>query len=121
MRSGQLDRRVTIERPPVYDDPDLGPQPAPPGTPWDLVAARVPAQLMDDLPSKSERTAEGIKIAERPARVRIRYMSGITSDMRVTLHDGEDSSGNVVFQIAGGPAEIGRREWTEFTVKAYST
>lgn len=121
MRSGQMDRRITIERPPVYVDPVYGPQPAPPGTPWDVFGvARMPAQLMDDLPSKNERTEGALKIADRPARVRIRYLRGITSDMRVILHDGPDESGDQVFQIAGGPAEIGRREWTEITVEAYS-
>lgn len=117
MRGGQLDRCITIERPTTVDDPVYGPQPGG----WAVFGtARTPAQVMDDLPSKSESTTEGIKIAERPARVRIRYLRGITSDMRVTLHDGPDSTYDVVFQIAGGPAEIGRREWTEFTVKAYS-
>lgn len=117
MRGGQLDRRITIWRPAPVDDPVYGPQPGG----WSIVAARVPAQLMDDLPSKSERTDAGIKIAERPARVRIRYLRGLTSDMKITLHDGADATGDVDFQIAGGPAEIGRREWTEFTVRAYSS
>lgn len=115
MRAGQLDRRITIERPAPADDPVYGPQPGG----WALFgAARMPAQVWDDLPSKGESTtAGGLRLAERPARVRIRYQSGITPDMRVTLHGDTD----VVFQIAGGPAEIGRREWTEFTVRAYST
>lgn len=116
MRGGQLDRRITIQRPALVDDPVYGPQPGG----WEVVAERVPAQLMDDLPSKSERTEGGLRIAERPARVRVRYLRGITSDMKITLHDGADASGDVDFQIAGGPAEIGRREWTEFTVKAYT-
>lgn len=117
MQGGQLDRRITIWRPMQVDDPEYGPQPD-----WDPVpfAARVPAQLMDKLPSKSERTENGMRVADRPARVRIRYLRGLTSDMKITLHDGADASGDVDFQIAGGPAEIGRREWTEFTVEAYS-
>lgn len=116
MRSGQLDRRITIQRPTTIDDPEYGPQPGP----WAEVAARVPAQLMDDLPSKSERVENGLRTAKRPARVRIRYQRGITSDMKIILHDGADASGDVEFQIVGGPAEIGRREWTEFTVEAYT-
>lgn len=117
MRGGQLDRRITIQRPTTLEDPVYGPQPGG----WAIVAARVPAQVFDDLPSKSERTEEGLRLGERPARVRIRYMRGITSDMKITLHEGVDAADDVEFQISGGPAEIGRREWTEFTVKAYSS
>jgi len=116
MRGGQLDRRITIWRPAPIDDPIYGPQPGG----WALVAARVPAQVVDDLPSKNERTDGAARVAERPARLRIRYMRGLTSDMKITLHDGADASGDVEFQIAGGPAEIGRREWTELTITHYS-
>ena len=45
----------------------------------------------------------------------------LTSDMKITLHDGADASGDIDFQIAGGPAVIGRRQWLEFTVTHYST
>ena len=122
MESGQFDDRITISKPPVYVDPVYGPQPAPPGTPWDIVAARVPAQLMDDLPSKNEHTDGAVKVADRPARVRMRYTSLVlTSDMKITLHDGANASGDIDSQIAGGPAVIGRRQWLEFTVTYYST
>jgi len=117
MHGGQLDRRITIWRPTVVEDPEYGPQPGE-RVP---VATRVPAQVLDSLPSKSESTEAGVKVADRPARVRIRYLRGITSDMEITLHDGPDASGDVEFKIVGGPAEIGRREWTEFTVTHYST
>ena len=113
MRGGQLDRRITIERPSTIDDPEYGPQPGG----WALFGtARMPAQVMDDLPSKAEQTTAGLRIGDRPARVRIRYLLGVTSDMRMTLHGEVDT----VFMLASGGAEIGRREWTEFTVKAYT-
>lgn len=112
MRGGELDRRITIERPTLIDG-EYGPQPGP----WELVAARVPAQVWDNLPSKSETVADGLKQATRPARLRIRYMRGLSSDMRITLHNETD----VLFQISGGPAEIGRREWVEMTITQYST
>lgn len=118
MESGQFDDRITISRPAVVEDPIYGPQPGG----WEIVAARVPAQLLDDLPSKNERTDGVMKVAERPARVRMRYTSLVlTSDMKITLHDGADASGDIDFQIAGGPAVIGRRQWLEFTVTHYST
>lgn len=113
MRGGQLDRRVTIQRPAEVVDDIYGPQPGG----WEDVAARVPAQVWDDLPSKSETVQGGLRMADRPARVRIRYMRGLSSDMRIVVHNEVDE----VFQISGGPAEIGRREWTEFTIRAYTS
>lgn len=112
MRAGELDRRITIERP-TFVDGEYGEQPGP----WEVVAARVPAQKYDTLPSKSETVTDGLKQAVRPARLRIRYMRGLSSDMRVIVHDETDA----LYQISGGPAEIGRREWTEMTITAYST
>lgn len=118
MRAGQLDRLITFERPMFTDeDSDYGVQPT---GEWENAfpeLPRIPAQVMDDLPSKSEVVLGGFTLAGRPARVRVRYMRGISSDMRVVVH-GED---DVVYQITGGPAEIGRREWTEITVKAFTT
>ncbi|OEZ80989.1 phage head-tail joining protein [Janthinobacterium sp. HH104] len=112
MRAGQLDRRVTIERPGMVEG-EYGPQPGG----WVPFAARVPAQVKDALPSKSETVQEGLSVATHPARLRIRYLRGITSAMRITLHGDTDE----VFQIVGGPAEIGRREWLEMTIEQYST
>ncbi|PKV47990.1 head-tail adaptor [Janthinobacterium sp. 61] len=112
MRAGQLDRRITIERPGVIDG-EYGPQPGG----WVQVAGRVPAQVQDALPSKSETVEDGLAVATRPARLRMRYLRGITSAMRITLHGDTD----VIFQIVGGPAEIGRREWLEMTIEQYST
>lgn len=112
MRAGQMDRRITIERPGAVATP-YGPQPGG----WVLVVARAPAQVLDALPSKDETVKEGLAQATRPARLRMRYMRGITSDMRVILHDETDQ----LFQIVGGPAEIGRREWLEMTIEQYST
>ena len=113
MRAGQLDRRLTIERQDLTDDPLYGPQPGG----WVAVAERVPAQKWDDLPSGTEATAGGLRLSHRPARVRIRYMRGITSDMRVIMHEETDEA----YEITSTPAEIGRREWLEFTIRAYST
>lgn len=112
MRAGQMDCRITIERPGTVTGA-YGPQPGG----WVPVAARVPAQVLDTLPSKGEAVKEGLAQATRPARLRMRYMRGITSDMRVILHGETDQ----VFQIVGGPAELGRRQWLEMTIEQYST
>lgn len=113
MRGGDLDRRITIQRPTVVEDPEYGPQPGP----WVDVFARVPAQVWDTLPSNAERNGQAINLSEKPARVRIRYLRGISSDMRVIVHNEVDT----IHQISAGPAEIGRREWLEFTIKEFSS
>jgi head-tail adaptor len=113
MRGGQLDRRITIQRPGQVDG-DYGPQPT---GEWEDWKARLPAQVQDDLPSQSETVQNGLRLADRPARVRIRYLRGITADMRIVVHNEQDD----IYQVTSTPAEIGRREWTEFTVKAYTT
>jgi head-tail adaptor len=110
---GQFDRRITVERPTVVDDPEYGPVPGP----WETVFARVPAQVWDVLPGNAERNGNAIDMSEKPARVRIRYTRGISSDMRVIVHNEVDT----IHQISAGPAEIGRREWLEFTIKEFSS
>lgn len=115
MRGGQLDRRITILGPTEVEDPVYGPQPGP----YAPIARgeRVPAQRQDELPSNSESVTNGLRQAYRPARLRIRYRPDITSDMRIVMHDENDK----VYEISGGPAEIGRREWIEVTIREYST
>lgn len=114
MRAGALDDRITIQRPITAPDPEYGLQPT---DEWETVYARLPAEVQDNLPSKSESVRGGLRQATRPARVRIRYLRTITSDMRVIVHGEVDE----VFQITGGPAVLGRREWTEFTIEAYTS
>jgi len=110
---GQFDRRITIQRPTVIEDPEYGPQPGP----WVDVFVRVPAQVWDVLPGNAERNGQAIDMSEKPARVRIRYLRGISSNMRVIVHNEIDT----IHQISAGPAEIGRREWLEFTIKEFSS
>lgn len=104
--AGVLDRRVRIERP-VADDALDG---AGSGS-WELVG-EVWAQVQDALPSRAERIGEGISVAERPARVRMRWRGDVTADMRFVM-DGR------VMQIVAGPAELGRRDGLEFMVVDY--
>lgn len=113
MKAGDLDSRITIQAQGTVDDPLYGPQ----AGGWVDFATRIPAQVKDDLPSKAETVEGGLRMAGRPARVRTRYLRGLTSAMRVIVHRDVDE----VFEITGGPAEIGRREWTEFTIKAFSS
>jgi len=109
----QFDRRITIQRPGVVVDGEYGPQPGP----WEDVFVRVPAQVWDTLPGNAEAKGLVLNLAERPARVRMRYTRGVTSDMRVILHNEVDT----IHQISAGPAEIGKREFIEFTIREFSS
>ena len=114
----RLNRFVRIERP-VADTSFDG---AGSGA-WDLLA-EVWAEIEDMLPSRGERLADGINVATRPARVRIRYRTDVTNALRVVagarVVDGEvDYSGARIMQITTLPAELGRREGLEFMVEEY--
>lgn len=115
--AGQLDRRISIERKSVAQDANYGTE----SPTWVVFARRIAAQVQDILPSKSESVQQGIRIATRPARVRIRYMGGITSDMRVVVHSKRPSTSDRTLQIVGGPAELGRREGIELVCEEFST
>jgi len=104
LAAGTLDRRLRIERP-IADESLDG---AGSGT-WELVA-EVWAQVRHALPSRGERLADGINLAARPARVRIRYRTDVTPNMRFVM-------GTRVMTIVAGPAEIGRHELLEFMVE----
>ena len=103
---GTLDRRIRIERP-VADASFDG---AGSGT-WEPVAT-VWASVQDALPSRAEKLGEGINMAARPARVRMRFRADVTPDMRFVM-------GARIMQIVSGPAELGRREALEFMVEEY--
>lgn len=104
-----MDSFIRLERP-VPDDSLDG---AGAGR-WELVD-EIWAEIMDLLPSRSggENVVNGIDFAERPARVRIRYRTGITNTMRLV-------DGDRIMQIVSMPAELGRREGLELMVKDYS-
>jgi len=112
MDIGKLDRRIRIEAKTVTQDPDYGTE----TIAWTTFAT-VWANVQEVLPSKSENQTDGIRIAERPARVRIRYLAGINSAMRVVWLDRD----NRLMKIVAGPAELGRREGIEIMCAAYST
>lgn len=112
MNIGPLDRRIRIEEPVSITDTTYGPQP---GT-WTSYAT-VWANVQEMLPSRGERLAAGIEIAERPARVRTRYIPGLTANMRVVYLDRDER----VMKILTPPVEIGRKQGWEFMVADYST
>jgi SPP1 family predicted phage head-tail adaptor len=124
MRAGSHDRQITIERKVVTPDPTYGtdvvtwtPLVVQPGSP--SVAERFWAEVQDVLPSRDESLQQGaLVMLKRKTRIRLRFRTDITSDMRVTVH----GDTNAIYQIIGGPAEIeGRRERIEIMCEEYSS
>jgi SPP1 family predicted phage head-tail adaptor len=109
MRAGDLDTRITIEervetRDPIYNTPIYS---------W-VTFATVWADVQDVLPSRAEKIADGISIARRPARIRIRHLDGITTAMRIKI-------GSRTLGIIAGPAELGRHVGIELIAEELST
>ena len=109
---GPLDRRIRIEAKQITQDQDYGTE----VVSW-VTFATVWASVQEVLPSRGESSAQDIRIAERPARVRMRYVSGITSDMRCVYLD----RGDRVMRIMAVPVEIGRKQGIEMMVADYTT
>jgi len=107
--ASKLSVRIRIERKLVTRDPQYGTE----VVSW-VEFACVWAEVKDILPSRAERMAEQIQIARRPARIRIRYLAGITLDMRVIID-------NRIHQIIAGPSMLGRREAIELMVEELSS
>jgi head-tail adaptor len=108
LTAGELSDTIRIERPvadKAFDGAGSGR--------WELVDDEVWASVVDMLPSRGERLAEGINIATRPARVRMRIRDDITSNMRFVM-------GDRIMQIIAGPAIIRQRSGVEFMVEEYS-
>jgi len=80
---------------------------------WTTLAT-VWAEVQDMLPSRGEKIADGIDIARRPCRVRMRYRSDVDSTMRLVASDR-------TLVIVAGPAELGNREGIEFMCVELST
>lgn len=72
------------------------------------------AEVQDILPSRSEKIDDSISIQRRPCRVRTLYRDDITSDMRIEFE-------GRTMEIVAGPAELGRRDGSEFICEQLST
>lgn len=108
LTAGELPDFIRIERP-VADDSLDG---AGSGR-WELVD-EVYAGVVDMLPSRGEKLAEGINVATRPARVRMRIRDDIDASMRFVMDDR-------IMQIIAGPAVIRQRSGIEFMVEDFSS
>lgn len=107
--ASKLSVRIRIERKSVTHDAQYGTE----AVTWAPFAC-VWAEVKDILPSRAERMADQIQIARRPARIRIRYLAGITPDMRVII-------AGRIHQIIAGPSILGRREAIELMVEELSS
>lgn len=104
--AGKYNRKLRIERPVAAS----GIKSAGQGS-W-VEVAQVWAEVQDKLPSKAEELSGGINVSKRPARVRMRYRTDVTPDMRFVL-------GDRIMQIVAGPAELGNRQAIEFMAEDY--
>jgi SPP1 family predicted phage head-tail adaptor len=108
-QTARLDRRIIVERPVTVTEQRYGTD----ATEWEEHATLF-AQVQDVLPSRAESVADGISVARRPCRIRTRFRTDITGDMRIVF-------GTRIMRIVSGPAELGRREGLELLCEEYST
>lgn len=109
MKAGKLDTRITILQQIATRDPEFN----------ERVNSWIPfhtcwAQVTDLLPSRADRVEDGISLANRPARIRMRWKEGITTAMRVQI-------GTRLLRIISGPAMLGRREGLELVAEETTT
>ena len=114
-RLGTYDTPITIEQKVVTYDPVYGTD----VVTWSSLTSgsRIMAEVRDVLPSRSEAVAQNLEVAKNQVRIRMPYRSDVTAAMRITAHRVPD----VVYQIVGGPAMIGRREAMEMVCERYSS
>lgn len=109
MDAGKLNRRVTIRKSTASQDAKF----KTPVLMWSDLAA-VWAEVEDALPSRAEKLADGINIAAKPCRVRMRWRGDVTNAMRLVI-DGRE------YRIIAGPAAIHNRTGIEVMCEALST
>ena len=108
LKSRDLDKRITFLR----KVPGSGLMSAGKET-WDALPP-VWAQVQDMLPSRGDKVAAGVEVTARPARIRIRFRTDITADMRIQF-------GDRLMKIVSAPAELGYREGLEIVAEDYTT
>ena len=83
----------------------------------DLHSARSARGTTSTVGAARARVPPPAQFAERPARVRMRYVPGITSAMRVIYLDRSDR----VMKIIAQPVELGRKFGLEFMAADFTT
>lgn len=105
----KLNTRCRIEYKSIAQDPDYGTE----VITWTLLAT-VWCEKQDFLPSKSESIQGGVEVSTGKSRIRIRFREDIDTSMRCIIK-------SKTYQIVAEPAEIGRREYTEFVIEKYTS
>lgn len=110
MQAPQLDRRINIDKPAGTQDATYG------AATSDFVFHRSAwASRRDARPGRQENLEQGLEQRTQQAVYTLRWCDDVTPAMRI--RDGAE-----VWQIVGGPAEVGgRRQWVEFLVERYGS
>lgn len=107
--------RIRIERQVRPGDP-MDPEYGSAAPAWVLLA-EVWAEVQDVLPSRADSSVNGIRMVSDTARVRIRYRSDVTSEMRIVEKTGRQRT----LGIIAGPAALGGMRELEFMVEKFSS
>jgi head-tail adaptor len=111
MDIGKLNKRCRVEYPVVTKDPVYGS----PVTVWETLDTRW-ANLQDAMPSRDEQIRNGASMTKVRSRLRMRYTADIDTTMRVVIFRPTEQ----IWNIIGGPAEIGARDGVEFMIERVS-
>ena len=112
MRAAEFNRRCSIEYKSVEQEATYGTE----IVTW-IRLAEVWAQVRDVLPSRSESVRTGVDLARNQVRIRMRWRADLDSSMRIVVHGGND----LIYQIVGGPAEVGRQEALEMVCERWTS
>lgn len=108
MDFGKLNKRCRIERPIITKDPVYGGS----ETTWETLDTRW-CNLQDVMPSRDEQIRNGASMTKVRSRLRMRYTADIDTTMRVVIFRPTEQ----IWNIIGGPAEIGARDGVEFMIE----
>jgi len=111
MDIGKLNKRATIEKRVVTQDPTYGTD----VITWQTLDTRW-CNIQDVLPSRDEQIRQGIAATTVKARIRFRYCSDIDTSMRIRVMRPNAQ----IWNIIGGPAEVGNRDGVEFMIERNS-
>ena len=112
MNIGSLNTRCRIERKVTTQEADFGTE----VSAWGLLGVAWCA-VQDELPSKSEAVKNGLAISTSRTRVRMNYRTDIDSSMRLVISRPTPT----IYQIIGGPAELGNKDGIELLCEKSSS
>lgn len=80
---------------------------------WALLGV-VWCNTFDLRPSKDEQTKSGVSVSTIKTRWQARYRTDINTGMRMTIN-------SIIYNIVGGPVELGKHEYIECMLERYSS